>query len=401
MLARSIPLTLGACLLGTSTFAQAICEGGIWVSGAEESSDIAVAEAFVDRQVAVVANGADATLFTLSAPASLRLEAAGIGGGDTVLALRNAEGRTLAEDDDGGGQLTSRIETELEPGRYCLITRAIGDDAISAMVRIGRQEHDALTAGSGGGSDGSEACRPDAEAETLAIVNAADLKGAGVAGTAPARDVSAYRFTLPEPSALSITATGNDADPAIRLFDRAGTLVAENDDADGLNARISLPDALAAGDYCLAVRAVSDAAVPITVSVAAFNIAAAARRLYASGEASPQIDSSYPITDLGAVETIVSRDFVAKSEMAWFAFDMQAPGLMLVEGLGVGPVDPQIVLFDVVGRRIGADTDGGLGTNARLAAPLQPGRYLVGIGREGSGGFGLLRLVLQRYVAAE
>ena len=80
---------------------------------------------------------------------------------------------------------------------------------------------------------------------------------------------------------------------------------------------------------------------------------------------------------------------------------MAEDGLMLIDGIGLGRVDPTVVLFDAAGRPVGRDDDGGRDMNAQLAARLQPGQYTVGIGQNSGGGFGLLRLVLQRFVPAE
>ncbi|MEO0911856.1 MAG: ABC transporter substrate-binding protein [Pseudomonadota bacterium] len=403
MVLRCTPLALAAALLGTGAFAQAAC--GVdapaeWAGGTEDGSDITSADGAFDRQILVAPNAVDATLFTVSDTQALRLEALPIGNGDTVIELRDGAGNLLAEDDDGGGNLASRIEQMVDPGSYCLVVRSLGGEAMGAMVRVGREEHVALTQGSSGTSEAA-ACAPGAPAEILAIETLADLEGRGLSATASAEAVAAYRFTLPAPSGVTITAVGEDADPAISVFDARGGLLGENDDADGLNARVDLPEALEAGEYCVGLRAVSDASLPITLSVAAFDLAAATRRLYATGEASPPMDGDYPITDLGVISGGLSRDMIAKAEMAWFAFEMPEPGLILAEGLGLGPVDPRIVLFDAAGRQVGADDDGGNSNDARLAAPLQPGGYLVGLGRVSDSGFGLMRLVLQRYVAAE
>lgn len=389
-----LPLSLLLLVLAApAAFAQSPCgELGEWAGGSAETADLSQADAAIDFGVNVTESAPHVTAFTVTTTAEIRLEALPDGTGDTVIELRDAAtGTILLEDDDGGGGLASRIETTLDPGTYCLRTRGYGEDATPAMVRLGRTEHVALTSATPADLE-TEVCTADTPAVPLSL---------GEQSTETVGDVPFYRFSLTQPTALTLTAQNDSADPALRLFDEGGLIVAENDDADGLNARIDMTDPLAAGTYCIGVRTIGDSDAPIAVRLAAFDPEAAARRLFASGEASPPLGGDYPVEDLGAVTGEITKDLIAQTDMAWFRFEMAEDGLMLIDGVGLGPVDPTVVLFDAAGRPVARDDDGGRDMNAQLAARLQPGHYMVGIGQNSDGGFGLLRLVLQRFVPAE
>lgn len=401
---RTFALTFATlALTATGALAQAVCgmpdQPSDWAGGSADASDVSVAEGPLAQSIAINGTVPHVTQFALSEPADVRLEARPEGAGDTIIRLLTDTGEQLAEDDDGGGNLASRIETTLQAGTYCLVTAGFDDSAMTATIQVGRTEHEAMTTATDI-ETGDEICAPDTAAEPLTVTAEAMASG-GLVATGMSDETPFYRFTLDRPTALTIGAENNDHDPAVKLFDGQGRLLGENDDADGLNARLDMTDALPVGDYCIAVRMVGDSAAPITVTVSVFDPEAAKRRLFATGEASPPVDGSYPVTALGPLDSTLQDDFIASDEMGWYSFELAAPGLVVIDGIGAGLVDPTLRLFDAFGRPISSDDDGGDETNARIATPLQPGTYMVGLGRVGDSSFGLLRLVVQRYVPAE
>jgi hypothetical protein len=66
----------------------------------------------------IAPSNADVYRFVLTAPATVIAETSGEANGDTTVCLLDAEGNTIACDDDGGGGLWSLIQFELEPGTY-------------------------------------------------------------------------------------------------------------------------------------------------------------------------------------------------------------------------------------------------------------------------------------------
>lgn len=394
-------LVLGATLLASPVAAQSICggmgDGGAWIGGIEAASDLSTSAGPFDTSGFIPANSDMISLFNLSAAADIRVEAMPGDGGDTVIDLIDGNGNLVLSDDDGGGGLASRGEINLQPGTYCLVTRGIEGSQANVDVRIGRQDHAALTVGTTMATD-LEACTSATITEPLA-------RG-GIGGALPvSRSASAnatpyYGFEVDHPTALTFTASNEDADPVLYLYDENGAVIAENDDTNGLNSRIDMTDPLQPGSYCLGVRALSNSDLPITVEVSEFNESDYLNSLYSSGETSPPLDGSYPVEDLGILETRSRVDVRLADGVSWYQVELFDGDLIVAEAIAVGEVDPTLVIFDDLGREIGRNDDNGTNLDSLIAAPIQPGVYLIGVGQVGDQSAGVVRLALQRYVRA-
>jgi hypothetical protein len=265
---------------------------------------------------------------------------------------------------------------------------------MSAFMRIGRSEHDALTPGSDTTS-------------TLATTSGtcADARAFGDMGTTQSVSVDEtgfWSFTLSEPTALTITATNSDADPTITLFDATETTIAENDDFDGLDSRIEQTDPLPAGDYCLSVGAINDTALPIDIAIGAYDPEAALALLFDKGEAAPPLDGRIPFTALGTLDTRMRNDIQVGQTAQWYTVYIPQNGLLLVEAIAAGDNgDPWLVLYDDFGRQIGMNDDAGDALNSLLTARVQTGTYLVGVKQVGDSAQGFIRLLMEHYVPAQ
>src|SRR6056297_2203832 len=183
---ESMTAAMALVFSGTAAMAQAPACGGLgaeadWIAGGQAASDIATADDALTRAAQEVPrNGEVVTLFSLGAAGTVRLEArAGAMGGDPVLELYDASGTMIVTDDDSGGLLDARAETELPAGDYCVLVRGFADSALTADIRVGRLEHAALTEGlrggffdPDGGADGPDfvgiqPCLPTTEATPL------------------------------------------------------------------------------------------------------------------------------------------------------------------------------------------------------------------------------------------
>lgn len=399
-------IALGAVLLGATAMpalAQEVAcgTGALWINGTEDASDVSAFQEAVQQVTLVPQNGTAVTLFTLSAPADVRLEAEGTDGGDTVIDLLDASGSLIDSDDDGGGNLSSRLEVSLQPGTYCLQTRSFGGGLIPATVSVGLQTHVAMTEGGAfaGGGFGVPECLPETQAQTLGEGTLAP--GGTLQGTAPIGAVPFYRFTIGSDTPVAVTAENPAADPYVYLYDEAGNLLGQNDDFDGLNSRLEMMEPLAAGTYCVALEALSDETQPVTVTVAEFDAAAAQTAQIDRGEVAPPLDGSYPVTSLGPLQTRLRAAAPAPESFQYFTFDMPQFGLATVEAIGQGGVDPIIVLFDEFGREVGWNDDGNEGLDSFLALQLTPGTYILGVGQYGSLTSGGVTLAMTRYVPAQ
>lgn len=396
---------------------------GSWIGGTRAESDIAAAQE-ARQQLALALTGAGhLSVFRLSRPASVRLEATARRDGDPVIELLDEGGTRLAEDDDGGGGTSSFLQADLAPGLYCLRTTNYEAGPLSARVRIGLLWHQPLTSGAGPAVprpatpeepatpdppgrvaepvDPSRAETPCEDAPGLAEGSVNGLLAEGVSVTAPVIGTRAYRFTLEAPAALSLSAENEEADPVLTLLSASGEVIAENDDADGYNARIDLAAPLAAGDYCVALQALADDRLPITLTLSAYDAQSASETLYARAEAAPPLDGSYPITELGALEAPALTEVrVETTDAQWFSLRVRESGLLLLEAAGTAGSDPALALFDAVGRPVLQNDDYGTGYDSLIAARVFPGQYLVAL-REISGTPGRLRLSAQRFVPAD
>ena len=405
-LALASLLMFTAAPLAAQPFCGGVGDQGIWIGGEEARSDISAADA-AQEQLALVLGGNDyISLFSLSAPTDVRLEAEGRGSGDPVIELFGPGGSVLGGDDDGGGGLSSRLETSLDAGTYCLRLSSYDAVPMTGAVRIGRLDHEPLTEGmaddGGMTSDGSmsaTAAGSCAAALPLADGPVEGLLAGGVRAENPIAAVSHYSFVLGQPSTLAITAENPAADPVLTLMDVNGQFIEENDDFDGLNSRIEMSRPLDAGTYCLGLRALSDASEPVTVSLLAFDAGEAQIRAYDRVESVPPLDGSYPVTPLGEVATRLRADAVGSDAATWYSLEVAEGGLMLIEGIGSGDADPVVALFDDLGREVGRDDDGGDGLDSLLAARVLPGTYLLAVSDLSASG-DAIRVSLERYVPA-
>ena len=411
---RSGALLASVAMVGFALPASAqngLCGGvgdaGQWIGGTEAGSDVTSAASHMEQMALVLMGNEYVALFNVSQPTGVRVEAAGRGGGDPVIDLRDATGSIILSDDDSGGDGASRGEMQLNPGTYCLSMTSYDGAPMTGFVRVGRLEQEALTEGLGmtppdvgtdptGGSGCSGVSNFFADGGPID----GSLMSGGASVTASVDQVDAWGFSLSSAAAISITAENPNADPYITVYDAAGNYIAENDDFDGLNSRIDLTTPLAAGDYCIQMTALSDTFAPVTVSITGYNPAAALEGLYERGEASPPLDGTYPVTALGPLGNRVRQDLQVGDVNTWLSFEIDKPGLVMIEGVSNGIGDPIMVLYDDFGRLVSENDDYGGNLDPLISARVNPGTYVVGIRQLNEGENGLVRLLFERYVPA-
>jgi len=370
---------------------------GQWIGGTEAMSDISTAPAYLEQLALVLPRNEFVSLFTLSQPGEVRIEAAGQGGGDTVIDIRDATGNIVISDDDGGGGTDSRAETSLQPGTYCVSLRSFDGSPMTGFVRVGPPDHEALTPGIGEMPDpvvdpvmSSECDLAQAQPLTL-----------GGQATNPVDAVPFYSLTLNAPTALTLTAENQEADPVLTLYDDGGNWLDENDDWDGMNSRIDMEAPLSPGTYCIALRALNDSSLPVTVAASEYDAQSVMMDLYARGDASPPMDGSYPITDLGDVAARVRQDANVGGDAVWYSVDVNEGGLLLIEAIAQGQGDPALIMYDDLGRQIGYNDDAEGTLNSMLTVRVHPGTYLFAVRQIDSSMQGFIRLVVERYVPAQ
>lgn len=400
---------LAAAILGFAVPAaaqDAACNGlganGQWIGGSEAASDIATADNYNEQMALVLAGNQYVSLFSVSETTTVRLEAAGRGAGDPLIDLVDPSGNIILSDDDSGGNGAARAEVSLDPGTYCMSLSSYDGAPMTAFVRIGRPEQEPLT-------DGIAVTETANDADIMPPGASGNCQSATPLGTfSDPVSVSAsvdatpfWSFSLDTPTAISITASNEDADPVLTLFDADENLIQENDDSDGLNSRIDVQEPLAAGAYCIQVAALNDTSLPITVEISNYDPQAALAALYGRGEAAPPMDGTVPIEDLGVLENRLRKDAQISSSATWFSLDVSQGGLLLIEAIAAtSDGDPWVVLYDDLGRQIAQNDDYGDGLDSLVTARVNSGTYLVGVKQVGGSTQGLIRMVFERYIPA-
>ena len=393
----------GMGLASTASAQSGLCGGvganGQWIGGSETGSDIAGADTHSEQMALVLAGNEYISLFTLSAPASVRVEAAGRGAGDPQFDLIGADGAIIISDDDSGGNSAARAEVDLDAGTYCMAMSSYDGGPMTAFVRIGLTSHEPLTEGvdatpgDSGDEDISGSC---GEAGSLGVMPGILTSDASV-DDAPFR-----RFTLEQSMAISVTAENEDADPVLTLYDGDAAYLTENDDHDGLNSRIDMADPLAPGEYCIGVKALNDASLPILVTVTEYDPEAALAALYDRGDAAPPMDGTVPITDLGSLSSRLRQDAQITDSATWYSLNIDQGGLLVIEAISAdGNGDPWVAVYDDLGRQLGINDDHGDGLDSFLAARVQAGTYLIAVKEVSAETTSFVRMVFERYIPAK
>lgn len=403
----SYALTTALLVLAAPSMAQdAYCSGlganGQWIGGSEGASDIATSENYREQMALVLGGNQYVALFNVSTPTTVRLEAAGRGAGDPLIDVIGPDGTVLMTDDDSGGNGAARAELALDPGTYCMNLVSYDGAPMTAFVRIGRPEQEPLTEGITVAADSSSDLLPP-QGTGGDCTNAAPLGTLSdtLTGEASVDSVPYWSFTLDRPTAVSISANNEDADPVLTLFDAGNNYLDENDDFNGLNAQINYENQLPAGDYCIQVDALNDTSLEIMIDVREYDPDAVLMAQYMRGDVAPPMDGSVQIEDLGVLETRLRKDAQIGTDVTWFSIEMPESGILWMEAIaGTGDGDPWAVIFDDLGRQIDLNDDYGDTLDARLVARVEAGNYLVAVKQVGGATDGLIRMVFERFVAA-
>ncbi|MEZ4557453.1 MAG: pre-peptidase C-terminal domain-containing protein [Caldilineaceae bacterium] len=182
-----------------------------------------------------VAGDVDWLQFTVPTTGSYVVETSNLGANaDTQLALFDATGALLAEDDDGGAGFASRLEFtgDAAADYFARVTHAragAGGAATDYTVSVRRQP--------GSDADKYEPDNDAAAAPTIATDGTAQTHNFHVA-----RDADWVRFTAQAGTTYAIETAnlGADADPFMELYDaRLSQIAVDDDGGDGLAARLA------------------------------------------------------------------------------------------------------------------------------------------------------------------
>lgn len=406
ILNRLSAMTLGLVLATSSTgFAQsadadvpaettdaAHCEGGaaVWIAGTAEGSDLALAEGplVIDTQT----GGDGQSLFAFRVGGdealSLRIEAIAPNGGDPVIELQQADGYSLETNDDAGGSLNSRIARALLPGDYCVSLNTMSGEGFAARLQVATADQAPLFQDVGPSAIANctaDTPKIDLVEGDLNTALAQGSVGIDVAGNQP----SFVRFSLTQPQSLTLRASSDGLDPYIVLFDGTGERLAENDDADGLNARLDLMSVLGAGDYCLGVTSYRWGDGTIQVSAEALDESTFLANAYRQGGLVPPLGGDYPVIPVD-LATQRQMPVLLGGSAKWFSFEVKETSVLIVGAYGsLAGADPVLSLFGPQGEVIANNDDYGDTRDARIGPMLlEPGRYSLALTQAGASGSG-------------
>lgn len=169
----------------------------------------------------------------------------------------------------------------------------------------------------------------------------------------------------------------SEGDPALRLETPEGDLLAENDDAIGLNSRIE--QSVGPGDYCLRLLPIGDAEMTATVQLTRPEMPA-----LLTEPADMTITACTPDTPAddwaeGPLEGALPRSTESEGSLRYLRFTLDSTASLTLRAVSQG-LDPNMILFDGAGAQIAANDDAD-GLNSRLDFPngLAPGQYCLGV----------------------
>lgn len=196
-------------------------------------------------------------------------------------------------------------------------------------------------------------------------------------------DVVKMRGTAGEP--VVVEALSEVIDTHLTLYGPDGSIVAVNDDGPtGLDARIAMTFPTD-GTYLVMVSGFGPDDLGPYRLVRSRPAAVEAEPLPLPGEHYTTLEADMiPAEDLASGP---SRDF---------RLELQAPMLLMVTAIS-SDIDTVLGLYDENDQRVAYNDDSDLGTDSRLFAELEPGRYRLVLAAYGPGSAGDVRLDVQGY----
>jgi hypothetical protein len=350
-----------------------------WLGGSADAAFVGADSAPLLQQASVAAGQTPVFAFRVDGAAQeTRIEASAVNGGDPVISLITSDGQLVAENDDYGGTLNAQAVSLLEPGDYCVRLSAVGGGPISATIQVSRTDQVALLPEAVDTT--INVCLPDTDAVPLVEGPLDAALTAGPVSQDIGSGVGYLRFDLTEGASLTLRAESGLLDPQIRLYDAAGTLLGENDDAEGLNARLDFLTALPAGSYCVAAGPLSAGEGTIIVTAEKLDRDSYLRAAWRRGELAPPEGADYPVQAIDLAkesEALLLHDGAAQ----WLAFDIPEDSVLIVSSFGqMSGADTRLVLFGPSGLPVTQADDSETGLDARLGPVLlEAGRYRLAV----------------------
>ena len=329
-------------------------------------------------------SGSHARYYTFTLDASsevtIRLESSAA---NTYLYLRRGDatsGTALHENDDHDGKTTSQITETLASGTYTVEATTYGSGTTGSFNLT------IATGSTGAAPPASGDCFQDIGTLTGSVTRTGSWTGACGSTHRAGRYARFYAFTLDTQTAVQIDLTSSE-DTYLYLLsgsDSDGTVIAENDDADGQGTNSRITETLASGTYTV------EATTYGSGTTGSFNLTIATG---STGTGPPTGNCESTVTSgptpvqggLGGVAItgrwVVGCDSVHRSgrNASYISFTQESPGQVIITL--ESSVDTYLYLLQGEGGSgtvlaSNDDYDGG-GSNSQITRFLPPGRYTV------------------------
>lgn len=315
---------------------------------------------------------------------------------DPFLTVFDAEGETIAHNDDGDGDfgLESMIELEFDTGRYCVQIRPVNlDPATDLQVSLKISEVQAgststprrrlntpeITQGETSSQRteqnfANNVCRTT-HFENLDADIASSFANRSTIGDIGENETYGYLLKVLEATVLDIRLNSAAFDTVLTVNKADGTLISENDDYEGTNSRLALR--LEPGEYCANVRAFSsEAEGTFTISFTQMSAQDEINEAIMRGEILPTPESGIDIIELGALDKTL-RHTSALEQTSWFSFTLEEAAFAYIRNLNQAD-GFRMFLYREDGERLAEATMiFSNGSTYVIAQELLPGKYFL------------------------
>ena len=296
-----------------------------------------------------------------------RLTARTTGAGpDTYGYIKDSEGVTLVEDDDGGVGVNFSVTAQIVAGDYQIWVEGYSPSASGSYVlRVD------FTSGGGAPPPGDDHGNTRSTATSVAVPSS-------TAGTLTAGDVDYFTVTVSQPGTLTVNTSGS-TDTYGTLEDASGsTLAIDDDGGSGTNFRLS--SVVSAGTYYAKVSGYSGSTT-------------GDYRLHVTFIPGGDDHGNTRSTATSVAAPSSTAGTLTAGDVDYFTVTVSQPGTLTVNTSGT--TDTYGTLEDASGGTLATNDDGGSGTNFRLSSAVSAGTYYVRVAGYNSATTGSYTLTLQ------
>ncbi len=278
--------------------------------------------------------------FTLQETQTITIDMKSMGSPlDSYLKLLDSQKQVIAEDDDGGGGLDSRIVHSLAQGTYTIIAHPFGGSSggYSLSVSIG-------------------APRPPQKT----IIEKGELSvGRRIDGFIAPNESHRYSLKMLKKENLAFDAIqiSPNMDPILELRDTTGKIIAQDDDGGG-GRNATIVRNLEKGEYLVDVFSFGNAGGPYRLYVSRVEI----------------LEQKHTTIEPG----VMREAFLGPVDSHRYSFNVKKQGMAEISLMSADSMlDPLVELHSADGKVLGRDDDGGGNRDSRLFYLVEPGEYII------------------------